>query len=222
MLIIDSANAPGLARGLAREEKKAELRQWVDDQTRHQVYLKEDELAPTNADLQWGQKMSAALFETKLKRLDPTFRCEVNPYNPTKKALYHPFFENGLGLVCAYENDVMPEHSIREVRVEHVRDFSVGETNENPLCRADLPKYEVVPDDSPLGQKIVFDPTATPLGMRKVYTQGREILRGWRTILIRIVEKGLATPTQVENIFGSDNRPQWAHHMGKQALELPW
>ena len=44
-------------------------------------------------------------------------------------------------------------------------------------------------------------------GVRKV--PGREISRGWRTILIRLLQKGLVTLEAVEREFGAGDRQSW-------------
>ncbi len=44
---------------------------------------------------------------------------------------------------------------------------------------------------------------------RKHQVPGREIKRGWRTILIRLLQKGLLTLEAVEREFGSGDRASW-------------
>jgi hypothetical protein len=49
-----------------------------------------------------------------------------------------------------------------------------------------------------------------------------EITRGWRTVLINLVARGLLTPAQVERFaakHGSEDRPSWAHLVGKSKQE---
>lgn len=216
MLIVDSANAPRLVAGNKRESHTDQIRTWVAEQTANAVYLKDNDLSPANADRQIGQKMFASELELRLKKLSPNLLFEVNPFNATKKALYHVRRGEGKVFICAYENGVMPEHSIMKVKEELVRDLSVGVPGA-PLNRKDLPKHEFVP-----GNGFVFDDTVAPLGFKKVLIPWGEYIRGWRTVTIRLVEQKIVTPTQVENIFGADNRPEWARHMGHKDIQLPW
>lgn len=55
--------------------------------------------------------------------------------------------------------------------------------------------------------------------MEVVKRPGREILRGWRTLLLRLVKFGFLSLGDVERKFGSCERPSWVHHTGKQKVE---
>lgn len=48
---------------------------------------------------------------------------------------------------------------------------------------------------------------------------GRELLRGWRTLLLRLVKFGFLSLGEVEKKFGSCERPSWVHHTGKQKIQ---
>jgi|SRR5579883_2784268 len=216
MLIVDSQVAPRLAAGNFREQKVDQLQKWIEDQTANAIYLKDDDLSPANIERQFGQKLSATELETKLKKINPNLIFETIVENPGHKRLSE-LRRGEKVIICTYPNGIIPEHSFMRVKEEVVQDmnFYNSTTATFHLDRKDLPKHEFVE-----GEGIKWD--GLPLGFKKVLIPWGEYLRGWRTVLIRLVEAGAATPTQVEKIFGSDNRPEWAAHMGKQNIELPW
>lgn len=84
---------------------------------------------------------------------------------------------------------VMPEFSIMDTIEEEVPIL------ENRIMSLDDPSTEIV--------KI----------------PGRELFRGWRTVLIMLMYFGILTRTEVEKNFGSCDRPSWAHHTGKQKIQ---
>lgn len=55
--------------------------------------------------------------------------------------------------------------------------------------------------------------------MKTELRPGREVLRGWRTLLLHLIRDGHLTLTAVERKFGSCDRPTWVHHTGKQKIE---
>ena len=210
--VFDSQTIEKQKRKAAQEKHQADVRKWVLDQVAHAVYLEDNNLSPANADRQIGQPMFANDLEVRLKKLNPNLYFESNPFNKSKKACY--LLQPGAGkvFVCAYENGVMPEHSIMKVKEEEVWDVDQVHLN-----RKDMPKHEFVP-----GVGYQFDPTAARPGFKKVKLPWGELTRGWRTVLLKIVISGLATITDVERIFGTDNRPEWAGHTGKKPVTTPW
>ena len=218
MLIVDSANAPRLVAGNKREKHDAQIQKWVEDQTETAKYLNDPNDNPTILARQLGRMMTSDELEKKLKKMDPNLHFEWNQFNSSKKMMYHIRPGVGKYSVCPYEAGPMPEHSVLKQKVEMVRDFSVGMVGKPALDRKDLPKYEWVP-----GQGYVFDSTATLPGWKKVTLPWGEHKRGWRTVLIRLVERGIFTPPQIESVFGADDTPNWAKHMGKQnSIILPY
>jgi hypothetical protein len=204
-----------------KEAYQDQVRRWVAEQTANAVYLNDHSQSPANAERQLGRPMSAAELERRLKRVNPNLHFEVNPYNTTKKAVYRILPNQKKVFICAYENGTMPEYSVFRVKEEEIvqPDFLFGRGH---LDRKDLPAFEHKEDsENPLG-KIEFDPTAEKPGFKKVQLPWGEAVRGWRTVTIRLVEAELATPTQIEKEFGSSNRAEWARHMGKQNISLPW
>jgi hypothetical protein len=116
-----------------------------------------------------------------------------------------------------YERGWTPEHSIMMLVEKEIADVDVLSRRKS-ISRADLPKSEYI-----RGEGFVFDPTVTRPGFRKIKQVGREVTRGWRTVLIRLLVQGVITLTDVERVFGSDNTPNWAMHTGKHNHNyLPW
>ncbi len=217
MLIIDSVVAPRLARGAKKEWNQAQIQGWCADQMKMAVELAEQDSA--NAERMLGNSLTAEVFEAKLKKLCPALRFEFHEFNPNMKSVYH--MRNGeKHHICPYGAGLLPEHSVMRRAEEYVRDFSFGVPGlegSRPIERADLPKHEFVP-----GQGFVFDKAKPQIGMKKIEIPYGEATRGWRTVLLRIVEKGVCTPDQVESVFGADNTAAWATHMGKQQHALLW
>lgn len=216
MLIYDSQNLPRVHANLQRDKKVDAMQQWVAEQTANAVYLKDEDMSPANVARQMGQQMSAVELEKKLLKLNPNLVFEVITENPTHRKAFelrrgekHP--------LTIYPNGIIPEHSFMRVKEELVQDmdFYKETTGTFHLNRKDLPKHEFVP-----GEGYKWD--GVPLGFKKTLIPYGEYLRGWRTVLVRLVEQGAITPTQAEMVFGADNRPEWANHMGKQSHARPW
>ncbi len=218
MLIVDSVTAPRIARARAQEEAEAKLRGWVADQLSNAVYVQDNDVSPANFERQLGKVMPSPEMEKRLEKLSTSLVFEHNPFNRSKKAVYVVRRGEGKVYICAYENGIMPEHSVMRVKEEITRDYDavgVGPTGRK-LDRKDLPKYTEVDG------KITFEEEELLPGFKKTLIPYGEYKRGWRTVLVKLVEAKVLTPTQVESIFGADNRPEWASHMGKQAHALPW
>lgn len=185
--------------------------------------LQDWEFSPANVQRQMGRKMSVAEFEAKLAQLNiPNLLTEVNPQNPTKKALYQIRDGNRVYLM-AYENSEMPEYSIFSVKQNK---FWNGERQ---IDRKDLPtplSYElrdVIDNDGVnLGQVNipVYDPDAPLPGQAVIDEPWHEVLRGWRTILGRLVEDGLVDASRVIAVFGDAERESWAVRMGRRDNNL--
>lgn len=214
MLIVDSVVAPRLLAGNKRAQEQAKIQAWCDEQERYAKALAETSAA--NPEKQLGRSLSTEKFEALLTKVSPKFRFEHLPLNMTKKAL---FYLRGADkyYICSYENGLLPEHSVLRRAEEMVRDFSVGGTDSKPIQRADLPKHEFVP-----GEGFVWDPAQVQPGFQKIEIPWGELYRGWRTVLLKIVQTRIATPTQVEAVFGADDSAAWSTHTGKQKHELPW
>lgn len=183
------------------EKQRQDIIDFIRSETANCVLLRDDDLSPCNAARQLGQTYTHEEFERKLAILCPKLKAERHPFKPDKRCLYI-LDARGKIFVCAYENGFLPEHSIFSVKTKEVWDRVTTHIN-----KKDLPKHEVTPDG------VIWH---GPLpGFEDVDIPWNEVKRGWRTVLVRLVEERIATPRQVENVFGSDNRPEWKKHLGK-------
>lgn len=210
MLVIDEAKARKLKAQIAVEKQKADLQEWVKNQTANAIWLNNDQ-NPTNVMRQMGRPLTAAQFEAKLKRILPNMHTEFNFFRPDKKALY-VVDRRGKNYVCPYESGLMSEHSILAQKDEEVWDGTTFH-----IDRRDMPKGEWVP-----GEGWQFDPRDKRPGMKTVTQPWHEVMRGWRTVLIYLVKEGYLSPAIVEREFDSDDRPEWAGQMGKRPITRPW
>ena len=217
MLVKDEATLMEHARRNIIERKIEDVKGWLAEQTQTSMYIGTDQ-DPTNAQRQIGRQMSSNEFEGKLRRLvGPNILFEVNGKNRNMKAIYRRLPDGKKEYICSYHNGFMPEHSIMARSEEEVpEDLSrLDPSSAGHLKRKDLPKAEWN------GTKWVFDGGVTP-GLKRVPIVWREHNRGWRTVLLRLVAAKIITPVQAEATFGSDNRPEWAGHIGKQKVITPW
>jgi len=219
MLIRDEALQDRHAVISPQEAHMAKVKQWAAEQARHCIYVQDDDLSPGNAEKQLGTPLMSEEFERRLaKVLPPNCKFITHPIRPWIRVIIRVFPDGTSETICPYERGLMPEHSILRIRTEWVRDFSTTR-----IDRKDLPKADFIP-----GVGHVFEKDAPRPGWRKIYhlcgedpTAGKKT-RGWRTVLIRCVEMGVITPTAAEREFGVDDSPQWAAHLGKQKITLPW
>jgi hypothetical protein len=212
MLIVDDANRPRIIKGDKKEFAAAQLRDWADEQLANTVFIRDHETSPANLERQLGKRLTPAAFEAQLDRLNLGLIYEVNPSNATKKAIYQ-LRPDGRHYICTYENTLMPEHSIRQLKEDMVRDYDAVDFIKPKIDRVDLPKSEVRDGE------LKFE-GGVPFGMKMVLVPWRELIRGWRTVLVRLVQEKVTSPAAIEAVFGSDNRPEWATYMGKQKHAL--
>lgn len=200
MLIKDSEVLLKQEEVLKFEEYQARLRGWVAEQLKGEEFAANWEMSPLNTERQTGKLMKPEELEVLLRPYLPSscfFR--FHPSNPTKKYIGQ-MVEGKECTVVVYENAPMPEHSYRATFEEDVWD---GETTR-------------------IDRKDVAGEGPGP-GMRRSVQVGREVFRGWRTVIIRLVDEGLLTPTQAEGLFGEAQREEWAFRMGKRAeKKVPW
>jgi len=192
-----------------REEYREKIQEWINRETRYAMYLEDETSGYADPEKRLGKPLSTEKLEAKLKKVNPKLAFEFNQFNSTKKAVYL-VDSRGKRFICAYENMVMPERSIMKVR-----EIEVPENVEH-IDRKDLGPVELIP-----GRGFVPKNGVNPY-IRKVRTPWGEHIRGWRTVLIKLVQEGVATPTQIERAFGPDNTKEWQAHLGKAQVVLPW
>ena len=207
-----------LQRTLKEDRKRIEAekrRVYLEETMNNSPVLSDDGILLSDEKQQAGTPLSPKELEIKLLRLCPALHFKFHPNNKTKKALYHKKPDNTLEFICAYENRVMPEHSVMRV-VEHEYPDPEVFTKGRTIQRDELPAFEVVVDSkSPIGYSYEFDPTARRPGMIYVNKGFGEQTRGWRTVLLRLIQHNLITVNAAEKEFRSDNRAEWAKWSGK-------
>lgn len=217
-LITNDIQKGKIAQGRALDRKQQELIEHVQQEMSHTVFLDDKLIDPTNSIKQLGKPFTSQEFEKRLSTILPS-NCTFidNPYNPTKRAVIRTLPEGKTETLVPYERGWTPEHSVMQLVEKEIADVDVL-SRRKAISRADLPKSEYV-----RGEGFVFDDTVTRPGFRKIKQVGREITRGWRTVLLKLVIQNIITLTDVERVFGTDYSPNWASHMhGRNEFTLPW
>lgn len=158
--------------------------------------------------------MATAEFEKKLAKLNPRLRFRTLPLKPDKRVVFVE--RRGKALpICVYETPWLPELSLRSRKTEVVQNsdntlrFKNGKLFHH-LERADFPKAHW---DEAAGE-FTFD------GLRPheeaVELPWSEVKRGYRTVLLYLLEAGELDLDQVEKTFGAGTSRGWAVHTGKR------
>lgn len=219
-LITNDIQKAKIAHGNRVEKQKQDLLRYIEDEKAHLVYIDDNLFDPTVSEKQLGRYYNSADFERRLKTILPS-NCFIisNPYRPGFRAIvrYSNLNSGKYETICPYESGIIPEHSVMQRKEVEIPDPDYI-SRKRTMERRDLPKHEWVP-----GQGFVFDDTTVRPGFIKVKQIGREIKRGWRTILIKLLTQKLVTVPDVERIFSADNTPNWARWTGRHTdTLLPW
>lgn len=197
----------------AQRKHQAQVDEWAKQEEDSKVIVSSSlEVDLTDAERQIGKSLTSAQFEAKLRPYLPSNVVFIdNPRLASKRAVVFlaPGTMDGFTTICPYEKGLMPEHSIFAEKEEIIRDFS-----QTHLDRADFPKHEYVP-----GIGFTYEPGALKPGEKRIQIAWHEVKRGWRTVLLRLIQANLLSAATAERLFGADNRPQWANHTGKQRIE---
>ncbi len=155
-----------------------------------------------NPEERLGRPLMPAALEERLTRLNPNLFYEVIPENPSHKRL-SVIDARGKHFVCVYPNSLIPERSIARLRTMEVPDPTITGSE---ITRKDFSS----------------DPEALKPGWRRITVPWGEAKRGWRTVLVRLIQAGLITATQAEQEFGSDETPEWRQYTGKGEFTSPF
>ena len=176
------------------------MRAWVAAAEANCKFLDDEELDPTLAAKRIGRPMHHEVLEKKLSALNPNLTFVWNGFNSTKKCIF--FGPTHI----PYEAGVMPERSIMSRKTEEV---PIGDVYENR-------------GGFRLERGEIKDPNKNPW-FRSIQVPWREEVRGWRTVLLRLVGAGAITPTQAETAFSVADNPEWQRGMGKATHDhIPW
>jgi len=155
----------------------------------------------TNTLLQMGKMMLTPDFEQKLFPLNKGFVAETFPHDSSKRALYIVDLR-GKFHVMSYESAWMPERSVMTHKTVRVPDPKLSS-----MSGRDVPSS---------------DPDALKPGWMDVQIPGREAVRGWRTVLARLIQNDLITLSDSDRVFGGDNTPEWQQNTGAAGYTRPW
>lgn len=158
--------------------------------------------------------MKTEEFEKKVARLNARLRFRTLPLKPDKRVVFVE--RRGVAEpICVYESGWMPEYSLRSRKTEVVQNSDNTLTTKgghlhHHLERADFPKSHW---DEEAGE-FKFD------GLRPheeaVELPWSEVKRGYRTVLLYLLESGELDLDQVEKTFGCGESRGWAVHTGRR------
>ena len=181
------------------EKHREDIRGYVARQLETAEYLGNEEKDPTVFERQRGEELAYEVFEGKLKKCNPALQFLTFPANAHKRVCFR--VEGGEPTpLCVYDigPGPMPEYSLLERRAEETYDLSIKTI-----------------------RKEDFDKDGNWLGKKIVYRTGRELRRGWRTVLLYLLKENALTLGQVETTFGHGTRQSWAAH-AKGTTESTW
>src|SRR5580704_12771335 len=184
-LITNDFQKAKLARGLAIEKQTQTVLDHIKQEQSHIVYLEEG-IDPTDSIKQLGKPLTNVEFETRLLPLLPSsFVCIDNPFVLDKRAIVRLRNRNEINTgayetICPYEKGILPEHSVMMLVTKEVPNPDIM-SRKAKLSGRDLPKYEYKP-----GEGFVWDDTVVRPGYIRVKQVGRELKRGWRTVLLKL------------------------------------
>lgn len=211
--VLDSASLARQAEYLRREAEEDRFRAWVNLETINSMYLADERYDPTNAPARLGRPMSSSDLESVLSRLNPSLRFIWGGLNTSKKWLARALPDGSLERLFPYEAGIMPERSIMSRKRLEVPDPSVlrpGPTGfMGHIERSDVPDGTGAPD-------------GPAPGFRYVDVPWREEVRGWRTVVLRLIVLGLISPADAERAFGHDQTPEWSSRVLGHDARRPW
>lgn len=184
---------------------RADTQRWLVEEEAKKVLVEDGDVDPTDAEAQMGRPYFHTEFESKLIPYLPQNVFFMD--HPTKDNIRAVMrvVDGKLETICAYDKGVMPERSIWKTRTSWIPNRQQTHFN-----RKDLPKHEIT------AAGVEWEGERP--GWKKIVELWGEQKRGWRTPLVRLVQKGILSVAQVENLFGSADTIQWANATGKRNL----
>lgn len=203
--LVDEEKAKKLAFFQKCEADKQKVVDWLKNEEQGLIIV--DANNPVDVpEYQLGTPLNWHKFEKMLRKLPSGDNYVMEDLKDAPKARYLSFVSpKGRIKIGAYGKIDIPEYSTICVEEVVVRDFSL-----NMLKPVDMPKVRWNPEK---GEHETVDGGLLP-GWKKIYkTIGENPWdlksRGYRTLLMRIVHNKLATPDEVEKVFGKSSRASW-------------
>lgn len=166
-----------------------------------------------------GVVLSEAEFEARLLRLNPNFRFFRGKLDNSKKyiGLETP---GGLEYITCYPACFIPEHSLLRIVEEDVRDYTVGNPHLPGSPRIDAGAVREAAEKSRKSGAPVERTQA--MGWKKIRRVDEEISRGWRTVLLQLLIRGVVSLTDVEREFPETPDKNWQEKVGRRQSTLPF
>lgn len=185
MLVKDTDKIASHVARLKKEQYYEKLRLWERDKIENTIYITDKDLSPGNWDKQRGRELTTETFEKKLLKILPNALFATLPKNTSKRCVYRILPSGQAEHLCTYENGRMTEHSVHKIKEEDVMDINPTNTDAiTHIERADMPKCEWD------GTQWIFDKSRPLPGQSRVEVAGGEVSRGWRTVLLRLIQAG--------------------------------
>lgn len=209
-------------QGVTVESQRDKIKQYATYHLGQGKFMEDALTNPTLAEKQLGTPMLCHDLEALLLRISPDFKffpahdyvIDNSPLLPkgTRFPMKSLWWCNGQRAVpiTNYHADSMPEWSLFDWKEYEVPDPTFEKAN-----RRDYPKMEWT------GWKDGFvkvDPTAPTPGYIKMKEPWHEIRRGWRKVLVSVVENipDICSPERVERFVRSGDRKSWATALGRR------
>lgn len=200
----------------SRERQREKDLEYIMHNMRDSYYLDDASTDPTILDRQRGNAKTPEQVEALITALLPDAWFCVNPHNTGMKAAYMkppPVDAKGCPLstsrfLGAYPNHEVPEWSLFAKVYEDVPDPSYWGSNSKFINGADV-------------DEAVKNGTLRP-GWKRMRRPDEHLIKGWRSLMVVLVGRGLATPEAIERLVGAGDRLSWASHMGKTSKVSNW
>lgn len=200
------------------------------------------EFDPTNYEAQIGNPMTSETLIALIRKLQPDILVEAHPTKPWVTVISG--VRGGVKFTGAvWEGGLLPEYSTMQMKEElemiplpmtsdGTEIISAGlvpeETKRALVKQLDhifndpVKRYNTNTAIASLEHIIDNNPTGAEVIQRRLRTFGRELIRGWRTVLILLAHRKLLTIPQVEAVvrkYGSADRQSYAVKIGKRQEE---
>jgi hypothetical protein len=182
------------------EAHREQTNRWVAQQLAHSVYVSDKTISVANEERQMGKPLGAAEFKTIIEKLHPKLKVEHHPYSDDV-CVY--FLRRGEPWEFDPKTNVFGGE--QKVFVTAVRDTVIPEWS--IMSVKQVKEYDDSRHISP-GQ----------LGYRWITVPERELTRGWRAVLAKLLNSEIVSLDQVNRVkdkYGSADRESWAANTGQ-------